>query len=46
VAFTRDGRPIGLQIVGPYLREDMVLRAACAFEQAHPGPYIDKPKQP
>jgi aspartyl-tRNA(Asn)/glutamyl-tRNA(Gln) amidotransferase subunit A len=43
--FTRDGRPIGLQIVGPYLREDMVLRAARAFEQAHPWPFIDKPKQ-
>ena len=43
--FTRDGRPIGLQIVGPYLREDTVLRAARAFEQAHPWPFIDKPKQ-
>jgi aspartyl-tRNA(Asn)/glutamyl-tRNA(Gln) amidotransferase subunit A len=43
--FTRDGRPIGLQIVGPYLREDTVLRAARAFEQAHRWPFIDKPKQ-
>ena len=43
--FTRDGRPIGLQIVGPYLREDTVLQAARAFEQAHPWPFIDKPKQ-
>lgn len=42
--FTRDGRPIGLQIVGPYLREDMVWRAARAFEQAHPWPFIDKPR--
>jgi aspartyl-tRNA(Asn)/glutamyl-tRNA(Gln) amidotransferase subunit A len=43
--FTRDGRPIGLQIVGPYLREDLVLRAARAFEQAQPWLFIDTAKQ-
>lgn len=42
--FTKDGRPIGLQIVGPYLREDLVLRAARAYEQAHPWPFIDVPR--
>ncbi|GLS47012.1 amidase [Methylobacterium brachythecii] len=42
--FTQDGRPIGLQVVGPYLREDLVLRAARAYEQAHPWPFIDVPK--
>lgn len=41
--FTRDGRPIGLQIVGPHFREDLVLRAARAFEDAHPWPFIDQP---
>jgi aspartyl-tRNA(Asn)/glutamyl-tRNA(Gln) amidotransferase subunit A len=43
--FTRDGRPIGLQIVGPYLREDLILRAARAFEQAHPWLFIDTAKK-
>ena len=32
--FTRDGLPVGLQIVGPMHREDLVLRAGNAFEQA------------
>ncbi len=31
---TRDGLPVGLQIVGPNHREDLVLRAAHAFQQA------------
>jgi aspartyl-tRNA(Asn)/glutamyl-tRNA(Gln) amidotransferase subunit A len=39
---TRAGLPIGLQIVGPLYREDLVLRAARAFEttqpQRHPPP--------
>jgi len=34
--FTADGLPVGLQIVGPNFREDMVLRAARAFEMARP----------
>jgi aspartyl-tRNA(Asn)/glutamyl-tRNA(Gln) amidotransferase subunit A len=33
---TREGLPIGLQIVGPMRRDDMVLRAMAAFEQARP----------
>ncbi len=33
---TRDGLPVGLQIIGPLGREDLVLAASAAFEQAHP----------
>ena len=32
--FTKSGLPIGLQIAGPYWREDLVLRLAHAYEQA------------
>jgi aspartyl-tRNA(Asn)/glutamyl-tRNA(Gln) amidotransferase subunit A len=31
--FTKDGLPIGLQLVGPMQREDLVLRAAHAYQQ-------------
>jgi aspartyl-tRNA(Asn)/glutamyl-tRNA(Gln) amidotransferase subunit A len=34
--FTADGLPVGLQIVGPMFREDLVLRAARAYERAYP----------
>jgi aspartyl-tRNA(Asn)/glutamyl-tRNA(Gln) amidotransferase subunit A len=34
--FTRDGLPIGLQIVGRRFDDATVLRAARAFEEAHP----------
>ncbi len=34
--FTKDGLPVGLQIVGDNFREDLVLRAAKAFEKARP----------
>ena len=34
--FTEDGLPVGLQIVGDSFREDLVLRAAKAFEAARP----------
>jgi len=33
---TRDGLPVGLQFVGPRHRDDLVLRAARAFESTHP----------
>jgi aspartyl-tRNA(Asn)/glutamyl-tRNA(Gln) amidotransferase subunit A len=33
---TSGGLPIGLQIVGPLYAEDLVLRAARAFEQTQP----------
>jgi aspartyl-tRNA(Asn)/glutamyl-tRNA(Gln) amidotransferase subunit A len=34
--FTKDGLPVGLQIVGPMHRDDLVLKAARAFEAARP----------
>lgn len=34
--FTRDGLPVGLQIVGRHLDDAMVLRASAAFEAAAP----------
>jgi len=34
--FTSSGLPCGLQIVAPHHREDLVLRAAHAYEKAHP----------
>jgi aspartyl-tRNA(Asn)/glutamyl-tRNA(Gln) amidotransferase subunit A len=34
--FTRDGLPVGLQIVGKRRGEAAVLRAAAAFEAAQP----------
>jgi aspartyl-tRNA(Asn)/glutamyl-tRNA(Gln) amidotransferase subunit A len=34
--FSQAGLPVGLQIVGPRHRDDLVLQAAFAFEQARP----------
>jgi aspartyl-tRNA(Asn)/glutamyl-tRNA(Gln) amidotransferase subunit A len=34
--FTRDGLPVGLQIVGPMHDDALVLRVARAFEKARP----------
>jgi aspartyl-tRNA(Asn)/glutamyl-tRNA(Gln) amidotransferase subunit A len=34
--FDRDGLPIGLQIVAPWLAEETILSIAAAFEQARP----------
>jgi aspartyl-tRNA(Asn)/glutamyl-tRNA(Gln) amidotransferase subunit A len=34
--FSNSGLPVGLQIVGPRLRDDLVLQAAYAFQQARP----------
>ena len=42
---TGDGLPIGLQIVGPPRRDDLVLRAARAFERARPFRVIDAPRE-
>ncbi len=36
--FTADGLPIGLQFVGPMFRDDLVLRAAAAYEALQPIP--------
>ncbi len=33
-----DGLPIGLQVIGPRHREDLVLAAAARYERAHPWP--------
>ena len=33
---TESGLPVGLQIIGPHYREDLVLQTAHAFEQARP----------
>lgn len=34
--FSRAGLPVGLQIVGPRHRDDLVLQASCAFERERP----------
>ena len=41
--FTSEGLPVGLQIVGPRYRDDLVLRASRAFETVSPVvlPQID-----
>ena len=36
---TSDGLPVGLQVVGPRLREDLLLRFAARFAAAHPEHY-------
>jgi Asp-tRNA(Asn)/Glu-tRNA(Gln) amidotransferase A subunit family amidase len=38
--FSRAGLPVGLQIVGPRHRDDIVLQAAFAFEQARPFAHV------
>ena len=42
--FTRDGLPIGLQIVGPMRGDLAVLQAARAYEAARPFATIDAPR--
>ena len=37
--YTNTGLPVGLQIVGPRLREDVLLGIAAAFARAHPEHY-------
>jgi aspartyl-tRNA(Asn)/glutamyl-tRNA(Gln) amidotransferase subunit A len=34
--YDRDGLPIGLQVVAPWLAEETILAVAASFEQAHP----------
>lgn len=36
--FSKAGLPVGLQIVGPRHRDDLVLQAALAFERTQPAP--------
>ncbi len=38
VGIAPDGMPVGLQIVGPRYREDLLLSVAKRFEAAHPWP--------
>src|SRR5437879_9942475 len=40
--FTRGGLPVGLQIVGRRFADATVLRAAAAFEDAHPWAHKDR----
>jgi aspartyl-tRNA(Asn)/glutamyl-tRNA(Gln) amidotransferase subunit A len=35
---TSDGLPVGLQVIGPRFRDDLVLAAAAQYESAHPWP--------
>jgi len=35
---TSDRLPVGLQVIGPRFREDLVLAAAARYESAHPWP--------
>jgi Asp-tRNA(Asn)/Glu-tRNA(Gln) amidotransferase A subunit family amidase len=35
---TSEGLPVGLQVIGPRFREDLVLAAAARYESAHPWP--------
>jgi amidase len=41
--FTRDGLPVGLQIVGPWRDEPRILSAAAAFERAQPWAHLRPP---
>lgn len=41
--FSSDGLPVALQIVGPPRRDDLVLRAARAFESTHPFARLTAP---
>ena len=42
--FTADRLPVALQIVGPPRRDDLVLRAARAYESAHPFQTLSEPR--
>jgi aspartyl-tRNA(Asn)/glutamyl-tRNA(Gln) amidotransferase subunit A len=41
---TKAGLPVGLQIIAPYLRDDLVLRVARSFESIRPWPTITEPR--
>ena len=41
--FTKDGLPIGMQIIGPQFAESLILNVAYQYEQATQG-YKEKPK--
>ncbi|MFM9974358.1 MAG: amidase [Beijerinckiaceae bacterium] len=46
IGFASDGLPIGLQVVGPLQREDLVLRAARGIELLSDFPMLDAPRSP
>ena len=41
--FTKDGLPVGLQIIGRHLDDAMVLRVSAAFEAARPWAHVRPP---
>ncbi|WP_342360530.1 amidase [Terrarubrum flagellatum] len=43
--FTKEGLPIGLQIVAPKMRDDLVLQASRAFESARPFAMPEAPRR-
>lgn len=43
---TKAGLPAGLQIIGAFGKDALVLRAAAAFEQARPFARVDEPVKP
>jgi aspartyl-tRNA(Asn)/glutamyl-tRNA(Gln) amidotransferase subunit A len=43
--FTKDGLPVGLQLVAARYADDLVLRAARAFESACPQPMAGEPRE-
>ncbi|BCB20662.1 amidase [Bosea sp. ANAM02] len=43
---TKAGLPAGLQIIGAFGKDALVLRAAAAFEQARPFARVDEPIKP
>ncbi len=44
--YTREGLPVGLQIIGRRLREDLVLGAAAAYANACPQHFARRPPSP
>lgn len=38
--FADDGLPVGMQIIGPWRRDDLALRAAASFEALRPWPML------
>lgn len=43
--FTGDGLPVGMQVVGPRHRDDLVLRLARVLEEARPWPLHTPPRR-
>lgn len=42
--FTKSGLPVGLQVVGPFWSEDLILQVAAAYEQANEWKSMRPPK--